>query len=178
MQSTLPIESAWYVSPDGRLDTVKLLSEFQQFFRQHSESWLERFEYKEASPHLVLYAWLSRVVNGGGRLSRESAVGTGRADLLIEWPVTADAALRRWPIPPGVAVQREVIEVKVYADGSTQAKGLEQLGTYLARLGDAAGHLVVFDRRPGRSWDEKVFRLNGVKLPPPHEDREVTVWGA
>ena len=37
-----------YILPDGRLDTSKLLEAFQQFFREHSEAWLERFEYREA----------------------------------------------------------------------------------------------------------------------------------
>jgi hypothetical protein len=38
----------WYVEPSGKLDMKKLLREFQQFFRENSESWLERFDYKEA----------------------------------------------------------------------------------------------------------------------------------
>jgi hypothetical protein len=38
----------WYVEPYGTLDIKKLLREFQQFFRESSESWLERFDYKEA----------------------------------------------------------------------------------------------------------------------------------
>ncbi len=81
MQSILAIQSQRYVLPDGRLEVFKLLTEFQQFFRQESEAWLERFEYKEAGPHLLLYAWLQRIVNGGGHVQRESAIGMKRADL-------------------------------------------------------------------------------------------------
>ncbi|HPY60836.1 MAG: hypothetical protein BWY45_03118 [Euryarchaeota archaeon ADurb.Bin294] len=49
----------------------RLLQEFQQFFREHSEIWLERFSYREAGPQLLLQAFLQRIVNGGGRITRE-----------------------------------------------------------------------------------------------------------
>ncbi|MBI4603666.1 MAG: AAA family ATPase [Planctomycetes bacterium] len=180
LESNLAIETRWYVEADGRLDVVKLLGEFQDFFRQHGEMWLERYDYKEAGPHLVLYAWLQRVVNGAwshGHLTRESAIGTGRADLLIEWPASHDPRLRRWPIPAGVRVQKEALEVKVRAGEDPERKGLEELGQYLSRLGLEAGHLVIFDRRPGRSWEEKVFRREGVALPGPFRDMRAVVWG-
>jgi hypothetical protein len=177
MQTGLPIQAQWYILPDGRLDMIKLLSEFQRFFRRDSEFWLKGDEYKEAGPHLLLYAWLQRVINGGGHLARESAVGNRRADMLIEWPVTTEPALRRWPIPPGVTVQREVLEVKLYYDNQTEAEGLEQLGFYLSRVDEKAGHLLIFDRRPERAWEEKIFRRDDVALPPPYEHLRATIWG-
>ncbi|MCP4700755.1 MAG: AAA family ATPase, partial [Gammaproteobacteria bacterium] len=64
-------EPAWYIDCDGRLQMDKLLAAFQQFFREHSEHWLERFDYKEAGPQLLLQAFLQRIVNGGGRIERE-----------------------------------------------------------------------------------------------------------
>ena len=51
-QLTISEQPAWYIQPDGRLDLPKLLAAFQQFFREHAESWLERFDYKEAGPQL------------------------------------------------------------------------------------------------------------------------------
>jgi len=177
MQSNLAIEPQWYIAADGALDMFKLLTEFQQFFRQESEAWLERFDYKEAGPHLLLYSWLQRVVNGGGHLKRESAIGIHRADMLIEWPVTTDPALRHWPIPPGVLVQREALELKLYRSRETEKEGLQQLGNYLSRLGEAKGHLLIFDRRPKRRWEKKIFRRDHVALPAPHEKLRATVWG-
>ena len=47
---------------------------------------LERIDLPEAGPQLLLQAFLQRVVNGGGRLEREYALGRGRVDLLIVWP--------------------------------------------------------------------------------------------
>ena len=47
-QAGLVQDTAWYVKADGSLDLVELLTAFQTFFREHSEHWVERFEYKEA----------------------------------------------------------------------------------------------------------------------------------
>ncbi|MDE0081845.1 MAG: hypothetical protein OXT72_04265 [Gammaproteobacteria bacterium] len=39
--------------------------------------------------------------------------------------------------------------------------------------GTDAGHLVVFDMRPGRGWAERIFREERDRW-----DARVTVWGA
>ena len=52
-----------------------LLKGFQEFWRENSEIWTERFEYKEAAPHLILQAFLQRVINGGAHILREFASG-------------------------------------------------------------------------------------------------------
>ena len=36
---------------------------------------------------MLLQAYLQSVVNGGGRIEREYALGSGRVDLLIVWPL-------------------------------------------------------------------------------------------
>ena len=41
------------------------------------------------------------------------------------------------------------------------------------RSGTAEGHLVVFDRTEGRSWDKKIFRREERV----DERRAITVWG-
>ena len=56
----------------------KLLEGFTEFYRETSEVWLERVEYKKAGPQLLLLAFLQRLVNGGGRIHREYALGTKR----------------------------------------------------------------------------------------------------
>lgn len=58
--------TSWYLLPNGRLDIPALLQAFQQFFRENSEIWLERFDYQKAGPHLLMQAFLQRIVNGGG----------------------------------------------------------------------------------------------------------------
>ncbi len=154
----IPHETAWFVE-DGQLIMDRLMESFQSFFREHSERWVERFDYKEAGPQLMLQAFLQRVVNAGGRIEREYGLGRMRTDLLVEW---------------GPQRQREVIECKVRRGGleRTIGEGLAQLGGYMERCGAAAGHLVVFDRAERRSWDEKVFRREASA-----GSRKVTVWG-
>lgn len=41
---------------------------------------MERFQYREAGPQLLLPAFLQRVVNSGGRIEREYGLGRGRTD--------------------------------------------------------------------------------------------------
>ncbi len=160
-QLTIAQEPVWYIRPDGALDLPKLLAAFQQFFREHSESWVERFDYKEAGPQLLLQAFLQRIVNGGGRVEREYGLGRRRTDLLIVW------------FHPG-GVQRSVIELKVLrkALDETLAEGLAQTWDYADRSAADEAHLVIFDRRPGRAWEERIWmREEQMK------DRKITVWG-
>jgi hypothetical protein len=163
--SQLSLEStsqpAWYIRPDGRLDMPKLLAAFQQFFREHSESWLERFQYREAGPQLLMQAFLQRIVNGGGRVEREYGLGKRRTDLLVIWPYTG-------------GVQRVVIELKVLYKSLEQTigDGLEQTWAYMDATGAPEGHLVIFDRRPGKAWEEKIFQRQERFRSTP-----ITVWG-
>ena len=137
VQETLELSPPRYLRTDGSLDAELLMAEFQSFFRRHSEHWRNRFAYAEAWPQLLLQAYLQRVVNGGGRIEREYALGSGRVDLLIVWPL-ADR------------VQEFVVECKVVRehDGleSVVAEGVEQTARYVDRSAAEAGHLVVIER--------------------------------
>ena len=172
VQETLPQETAWYVDADGGLDVVALLGAFQAFFREHSEHWVERFQYREAGPQLLLQAFLQRIVNGGGRIEREYGLGRMRTDLLIVWPPGGSIA----PARTGERreAQKVVVECKVLHRGleRTLREGLEQTRAYMDRSAAAEGHLVVFDRTEGRSWDEKIFRRDEVE-----DGTPITVWG-
>ena len=158
-------DPAWFVDAEGGLRLEKLLARFQEFFRENAESWIERFEYKEAGPQLLLQAFLQRVVNSGGRVEREHGLGRRRADLLIEWP-------------EGEVVRKYVVECKVRHERRslerTVAEGVEQTAAYMDRCGAEAGHLVVFDRSQERSWKEKVFRKSRTA----RNGMEIAVWGA
>ncbi|MSQ48499.1 MAG: ATP-binding protein [Deltaproteobacteria bacterium] len=161
IQSGMSEQTQWYVTPEGRLDMSKLLAAFQAFFREHSEHWVERFQYKEAGPQLLLQAFLQRIVNGGGRIEREYGLGHLRTDLLVIWPY-----------PEGV--QRTVIELKVLHKSLEQTihAGIEQTWQYLDRCGAAEGHLVIFDRTPGKPWEEKLFQRTETV-----QGTRIQVWG-
>jgi len=158
---------AWYITEDHRLDMTKLLAAFQDFFRENSEAWVERFEYKEAGPHLLLQAFLQRVVNRGGRIDREYGLGRMRTDLLVKWPTDPEQGF----LGP---VDKVVIELKLLHGSldTTIEQGLAQTAEYVQRSGADEAHLVVFDRREGVAWDDRVFVRHEA-----HGDLAVTVWG-
>ncbi len=162
VQEEFEQETAWYVTADGSLDVVALLTEFQTFFREHSEHWVTRFQYQEAGPQLLLQAFLQRIVNSGGRIEREYGLGRGRTDLLILWP-------------QGNQTRKIVIECKLLHKSLEQtiAEGLEQTAEYMDRCDAEAGHLVIFDRREDRRWDDKVFHFRRTSI----SGVEIDVWG-
>ncbi len=134
-QASLPQIAPTWLNPDGSLNAERLLDAFLTFWRQHGQPLFNSAPYHEIAPHLVLMAFLHRVVNGDGTLEREYAIGSGRMDL----------CLRYGAITLGM-------ELKVWRDGDPDPlkAGLKQLDSYLAGLGLDAGWLVIFDRRTGQ----------------------------
>jgi hypothetical protein len=132
MQDSLPRLTPTWLRPDGRLDPDRLLGAFLAFWREHGQPLLGSAPYHEIAPHLVLMAFLHRVVNGHGTIQREYAVGSGRMDLLVRHG-------------PDVMA----MELKVWRDGERDplGDGIAQLDRYLAGLGLDTGWLVIFDRR-------------------------------
>ncbi len=131
-QDNLPQISPSWLTATGELDLEALRSAFMAFWLQHGEPLLNSASYHEIAPHLVMMAFLHRVVNGGGTLEREYAIGRDRMDL----------CLRYGSVTLG-------IEIKVQRDDRRNqlVRGLEQIDGYLARLGLDFGWLVIFDRR-------------------------------
>jgi hypothetical protein len=132
-RDALPQIPATWLTKDGRLDEQRLLEAFLAFWKQHGEPLLGAAPYHEIAPHLVLMAFLLRVVNGGS-IEREYAIGRGRMDLCV----------KHGPDTLG-------IEIKVWHPGRVDplAEGLPQIDGYLVKLGLGSGWLVLFDRRPG-----------------------------
>jgi hypothetical protein len=146
-QLTIHQEASWYKGADGRLDMDKLLTAFQDFVRRNFEHWVNRFDYSEAGPQLLLQAFLQRVVNGGGTIAREYGLGRQRTDIIIKWPYQGGK-------------QEVVIELKLLY-GSLEAtieKGLEQTWQYMDKCGAREGYLLIFNRTAGITWEEKIFK--------------------
>ncbi len=158
----------WYLSAGRRLDMEKLLAAFQQFFREHSDVWLQRFDYREAGPHLLLQAFLQRIINGGGRVNREYGLGRRRTDLLVEWPLDPERGF----FGP---VQRVVIELKLQHKGleKTLAEGLVQTADYADRAKAEEAHLIIFNRDAETSWEDKIWHRQES-----WQGRAIDVWGA
>jgi hypothetical protein len=150
-------QTSWYLRPDGSLDMDKLMEAFTDFYRWNSESWLERFQYKEAGHQLLLMAFLQRIVKGGGRIEREMALGNGRTDLVVFW--------REQVIP---------VEIKMLHNARSQPDGLQQLSRYMDKLGQQRGYLVLFEKKSSAElpWEKRIRReLHQV------EGREIVLLG-
>jgi hypothetical protein len=154
--------AAWpWAHPDGRLNMAALLAAFRPWWREHADVVASQTpNYPEALPHLALCAFLQRVVNGGGRVHREFAAGRGAMDLLVEFgPDRFALEIKR-------VRSRDSLETVIQRGGA-------QLARYLDTVGLGEGWLVVFDVRPGRTWEERLFSLELVV-----EGKTVRVLGA
>jgi type II secretory pathway predicted ATPase ExeA len=136
----LAIRQTPWLSGDS-LDMSGMLRAFQQFWRENSEAWQARYDYREAAPHIILQAFLQRVINGGGQIIREYALGRQRLDLLVCWHKN-----------------RYALELKMKDQYRPDTAHAQMFG-YLDRLGLTEGWMPVFDRDPALSWDAKLTWL-------------------
>ncbi|KKT23359.1 MAG: hypothetical protein UW09_C0004G0104 [candidate division TM6 bacterium GW2011_GWF2_43_87] len=77
----------------------------------------------------------------GGTIHREYALGRKRVDFLVKY-----------------RDQRIVIELKVWKGPLTLQEGLEQTAEYIDISNATEGHLIIFDQRLSKSWDEKLYQ--------------------
>jgi hypothetical protein len=147
-RTSAPPPKSWrWQKADGSLDMDALLKEFQKFWRRNSEIWESKADYTEAFPHLLLMGFLQRVTNGTGRVERETAAGSGRMNIMVEYKEKVS-----------------IIEIKLLRnnDGEEDVKteGLEQIARYRDTVSkDAPAYLLIFDRRSsarGKPWDERL----------------------
>ena len=138
VQTSIPDQPAWYIAEDGTLDVPKLIDGFIGFWRRHGEVLLRGMPYHEAAPHLVFMGYLQRIVNAGGRIDREFAIGTGRVDLVVEY-----------------GGRQDVIELKIQRNKYTLLDGLEQVPRYAKRLGRDVGYLIIFDPQSETPFEDR-----------------------
>ena len=132
-------EKPFWLKGDGSLDMPALMAEFQRFWRENSGADREVYGYNEATPHLVMMGYLQRVVNGGGRIAREMALGSKRLDLCVEF-----------------GKFRYAVELKMRRNFSP-TESPAQLAGYLDTLGLAEGWMAIFDEDMSKPWDEKIY---------------------
>ncbi|MBK8042163.1 MAG: hypothetical protein IPK21_05585 [Haliscomenobacter sp.] len=136
-------QTSWYLRPRRRPGYGQTAERLCRVYRRHSESWLERFQYKEAGHQLLLMAFLQRILNGGGRIEREMAIGNGRTDLAVFW-------------------QDQVfpIELKMHHDRWSEPDGLQQLARYMDKLGQKQGYLILFEKKTSEElpWETRIRR--------------------
>ncbi len=188
VEVTMPHDDTRFLRGDGGLDVPALLRAFQQFFRENAEWWSRGSGFREYGAQVLLQAFLQRVVNAGGHITREHGLGRGRTDLLISWRKRGEPQV--FVIECKVRRQRDGLD-EIIRRGALQTAG------YADRSGAAEGHLLVFDRDERKSWEEKVFhsevrvrRTRGEtagaeetgevlaeSAPPAPGERTIQVWG-
>jgi Holliday junction resolvase len=124
----------------GRIDMDYLMRDFQQFWQANGDIWTKKVDYQEAAPHLVLMAFLQRIINGGGQVIREMASGTGRFDLCLIYNN------QKYPIELKLDHSKKYIE-----------EGLIQTARYMDIHCCNEGWLVVFSRDTNASWENKLY---------------------
>ncbi|MBP5227970.1 MAG: ATP-binding protein [Kiritimatiellae bacterium] len=129
----------FWLKADGSLDMPALMAEFQRFWRENSGADHEVYGYNEAMPHLVMMGYLQRVMNGGGRIAREMALGSKRLDLCVEF-----------------GKFRYAVELKMRRNFSSTESPAQLVG-YLDHLGLPEGWMAVFDDDASKSWEEKIY---------------------
>lgn len=145
-QGGMALPARTWLRTDGTLDAPVLVEAFRRWWRENADFAIgaNAAGYQEALVHLTFMAFLQRVVNGGGRILREFAAGRGAVDLVVE-----------------LGDRRTVIELKRVrprdALDTIRADGIRQLSAYLDTLGEHEGWLLIFDQRPGRSWEERCW---------------------
>ena len=125
---------------DNKIDVDFIMQDFQQFWIENSVIWIENFFYKDAAPNLILQAFLQRIINGKGSLIREMAAGAGRTDLYL---IYGD---KKYPI-----------QLKYRRGDKSLNEGIEQSIKNMNISGCTESWLVLFDRRPAISWEEKIY---------------------
>jgi hypothetical protein len=170
-----------WINPDGSLNIKTLLTLFKQYWHENAGIWAEDIAgYKEAAPHLVSYAFLQRVVNGGGMIEREYALGMKRVDLMVKWKYETRSqkpdARNQKPEDSGQwQYQNIVIEIKTIDKKqkyeTVREKALQQTAEYAKICGEKTAYILLFDRDYSQQWqaDEPVEKAE-------HDGVQIEIW--
>lgn len=145
LQKNLPEPRYRWLTPEGRLDFLALVTTFLLWWRENGDVLPDDVPlYPEAVPHLSFMAYLQKVVNGGGQVHREYAANRRALDLLVVY-----------------GPDRFVVEVKRVRDRDTletvRQAAIVQTLAYLDELGEHEGWILIFDQRKKRTWKQRLW---------------------
>jgi len=123
-----------------KIQMKKLLTDFQDFWRENSSIWIKKYQYEEAAPHLVLLAFLQRFLSHRGTISRELSSGRGCLDLCIHYKQ------HKYPIEIIIRRNTKIID-----------QGKNQLWNYMDSHYCETGWLIVFETRKTIPWTKRIF---------------------
>jgi len=102
---------------------------------------------------LLLMAFLQRVINGGGSIDREMAVGSGRTDIFVSFNN-----------------EEFVLELKMKHNIYVKEDGLSQLSRYMDTLDLQHAWLILFEKQKSDivTWEQRInweeIKINGKNI--------------
>ena len=140
------VRSDFFELENGKLKMQQLMEAFLSFSLEHFRSIPANMLPHERVYHMIFYAFLQRIVNGGGRINREYPINDDAVDVLIEIAYKDKSGKK--------ALQKEVVELKTYRPTNTAGfksfvkSGKDQLvEKYLTPLRQQVGYLIVWDQK-------------------------------
>ncbi|MCL2064104.1 MAG: AAA-like domain-containing protein [Candidatus Cloacimonetes bacterium] len=165
IQDTMPPKyNPKWINLDDTINVYELLRQFKEFWNENSAVWSRSIAgYQEAAPHLVLQAFLQRMINSGGYINREYALGSRRTDLFIKRNYTKNGV---------TYTDKIVIEVKIIGKKqkyeTVRETAIEQTAKYAKYIGVKEAQIIIFDRDQSQDWkaDEpnEHAEYDGVKM--------------
>jgi len=159
--------TAGWLNKDGSLNIHKLLTMFKDFWIENSKIWRpELAGYTEAAPHLVIQAFLQRILNGDGAIFREYSFGRNRFDIYITWNYDVTSGTK-------TKTQQFLIELKTIKAGqkytTLKKNAIDQTAEYAHTCGISENaHIIFFNRDFQDKWHTKApnekITHDGVKL--------------
>lgn len=126
-----------YYWQGNELSVDELLEEFQLFYQRFAETWIDRYEFKEAGRQLLFIAFLMRLTHGQADFEWDMALGHGRCCVTVNY-----------------MGQRMAFVMKLRHDNYSREEGLNQTMRYLKQINLEQGYLLLFDL----FWEERVYR--------------------
>ncbi|HPM01451.1 MAG TPA: AAA-like domain-containing protein [Candidatus Cloacimonadota bacterium] len=153
-----------WINPDGSINVKTLLTLFKDFWNENTGIWGSNIAgYQEAAPQLITQAFLQRVANGKGFISREYGLSRKRTDLMLKWQYEKEGQL---------VIQNVVMELKIIHQKLNYQKVLNeaiiQTANYAKICGVKQANILIFDRDKSQNWsaDEanEVIEHDGISL--------------
>lgn len=125
----------------GRLFMDPLISVFQEFYRRHAEAWLEKFDFREIGRQMLFTAFLQRIAGADGIIECETAVGSGRCEILLIF-----------------GSEHFALTLKIRRNPYSEPDGLSEMLGYLNRLNLEQGYLILFESDSQIPREKRIYR--------------------
>jgi len=161
------IPSLWR-NDDGTINVDNLLTLFKDYWYTNMAIWGKDMPgYQEACAQLVMMAFLQRLINGGGEITREYGIGRQRMDLYIKRYYHEIVNKRK-----KLRIQKIVIELKTINDDQNyeriKKEAVEQTAGYAKQIGVAEAEIIIFNRGEEQRWtaieENEQTEFDGIRL--------------